>query len=460
MSKKRVLVADDEMLSREFLAEALRAAGFEVDEAETGGEAATLFEARRHDMVFSDLRMPGGDGVALLKRVKAAAPDVPVVLVTAFGSVETAVKAMHLGAEDFIMKPVAIEHLELVLDRLAERDRLRRENRVLRAVVAEKSSETLDVIGCHAAWKRCIEVAERVARTRATVLVRGESGSGKEVIATILHRQSDRRSGPFIRTNCAVLQETLLSSELFGHEKGAFTGAHVRKEGRFELAQGGTLFLDEIGEISPDIQAKLLRVLETGEFERVGGKETLKVDVRVVCATNRRLEEMIARGSFREDLFYRLNVVPIEVPALRLRGDDAVLLAEHFVRRYAREFGSTPKTLTDGAKREILSYPWPGNVRELANVVQRTVLLATEDAISAADLGLTRPAECGEPAKLVGRTIADVERSLILGTLDRTHGNKTHAAQILGVTARTLSNKMKVYRAAGLPSRLSGALVS
>jgi DNA-binding NtrC family response regulator len=448
MKRRTALIADDEPLSREFLVEALRTSGYDVLEAETGHRAAALFEVHRPDIVFSDLRMPDGDGLSLLVRVKQTAPDCPVVLVTAFGSVETAVRAMQEGADDFLLKPVAIEHLDVVLAKVEERERLRRENRVLKEEVKSNQAAAMTIVGSHPLWQRAVDLARRVGKTKATVLVRGESGGGKEVIASLVHASSDRNTGPFIRTNCAALQESLLGSELFGHEKGAFTGAYTKKEGRFELASGGTLLLDEIGEISLDVQAKLLRVLETGEFERVGGKTTLRSDVRLICATNRNLEEMIARGKFREDLFYRLNVVPIEVPPLRTRGQDVVQLADHFLARYAREFGSPAKRFSEDARAVLLDYAWPGNVRELANVVQRTALLARGEAITADDLGFLVGGRNGDasPAKFVGRTIADVEKDLILGTLDMTSGNKTHAARILGVTARTLANKMKTYR--------------
>ncbi|MEE9391619.1 MAG: sigma-54 dependent transcriptional regulator [Planctomycetota bacterium] len=453
---KHILVADDDDLSREFLAEAFRASGATVDEARTGEQAARLFDKSRHDLVFTDIRMPDGDGLGLLSRVKAISPSTPVILVTAFGSVETAVQTMRDGAEDFIMKPVSIEQIELCLRRLDERQSLVRENKVLRARLGERGADQKSIIGESPQWLRCLAMAERVAESRATVLVRGESGTGKEVIASVLHTSSNRQSGPFIKTNCAVLQDSLLTSELFGHEKGAFTNAHQRKEGRFELAHGGTLFLDEIGEISPEIQAKLLRVLESGEFERVGGKETLKVDVRVVCATNRDLEQMMRDGSFRDDLYYRLNVVPIEVPPLRERGEDLVLLAKHFLEIYGAEFSSPVRTFSAGAMRRLALHPWPGNVRELANLVQRVALLAIDEIVTEDQLALEPRNSSRVSESIVGQTIADVERKLILGTLGLTKNNKTEAARILGVTSRTLSNKMRLYREQGhVPSRQS-----
>ncbi len=448
---RSVLVADDDNLSREFMAEALRAAGHHVLEADTGREACMMFKEHHPDLVFSDLRMPDGDGLSVLETVKKANPDTPVILVTAFGSVECAVQAMRDGAEDFIMKPVSVEQIDLVLGRLSERESLRRENKVLKAQIQAGQPHRSACVGESLPWQRCMTLADRVAATRATVLIRGESGSGKEVIAERIHAHSDRAGGPLIRTNCAVLQESLLSSELFGHERGAFTGAFARKEGRFELADGGTLFLDEIGEIPPEVQAKLLRVLESGEFERVGGKETLKVDVRVVCATNRNLEEMIQAGSFREDLFYRLNVLPIHVPALRERSEDIPVLASHFLERFAREYSSPARRITPASMEHLMAYDWPGNVRELANVVQRSVLLSTGETVEidlmASPAPKTPSCSRGEPQ--VGQSIAEMERDLILGTLRATGGNKTEAAAILGVTSRTLSNKIRLYRDRG-----------
>jgi DNA-binding NtrC family response regulator len=444
-----VLVADDDGLSREFMAEALRAAGHHVIEADTGRKACSLFQEHEPDLVFSDLRMPDGDGLRVLDSVKASNPETPVILVTAFGSVETAVQAMRDGAEDFIMKPISIEQIDLVLGRLSRRESLRRENKVLKAQIKTETRGQADCIGNSIAWQKCIALTDRVAKTKATLLIRGESGSGKEVIAERVHQVSDRRDGPLIRTNCAVLQDSLLSSELFGHERGAFTGAFARKEGRFELADGGTLFLDEIGELPAEVQAKLLRVLESGEFERVGGKETLKVDVRVVCATNRNLEQMIGDGDFREDLFYRLNVLPVTVPPLRERPNDIPLLAMHFLNRFSREYGSPARRFTAAGMANLQSYEWPGNVRELANVVQRSVLLSTSEEVPIDLFSKAKATNVEATGGHVGQTIADMERDLILDTLRTTDGNKTEAATILGVTSRTLSNKIRLYRDRG-----------
>ncbi len=452
---RRILIADDDALSRDFLGEVLRKAGYEVDEAATGREAKEAFDPNRHGMVFTDLRMPEGNGLDVLSWVKSRSSVTPVVLITAFGAVEVAVKAMRNGAEDFIVKPFGIEQIEMVLERAKARERYSAQDESeptpARPVAAENDTGVIEPVGTDPAWLACVKLVERIAPTRATVLLRGESGTGKEILASLLHAWSDRQSGPFVRTNCAALQPTLLSSELFGHEKGAFTGADETKEGRFELANGGTLFLDEIGEVSPEIQSKLLRVLETGEFERVGGRETLKVRVRVVCATNRNLERMIEEGTFREDLFYRLNVVPIELPPLRARKGDIPDLAKHFVERCSAEIGRTPPEVSPEAIEVLVAHDWPGNVRELANVMQRAVFTSTTEVLRPDDFPLARPrGVSGAPDDFVGQSIADVERRLILATLQRTGNNKTEAAKILGVTARTLSNKIKLWKEGGL----------
>ncbi len=452
---ERILIADDDALSRDFLCEVLRKAGHEVDEASTGREAREAFDPDRHGMVFTDLRMPDGNGLDVLSWVKSASPSTPVVLITAFGAVEVAVQAMRDGAEDFIVKPFGIEQIEMVLERAKARERCAAQGgdrpAAVRRAAAGAGTDAVIPVGSDPKWVACLDLVQRIAPTRATVLLRGESGTGKEILASLLHAWSDRETGPFVRTNCAALQPTLLSSELFGHEKGAFTGADETKAGRFELADGGTLFLDEIGEVSPEIQAKLLRVLETGEFERVGGRETLKVHVRVVCATNRNLERMIDEGTFREDLFYRLNVVPIELPPLRSRKGDIPALAKHFAERCSAEIGRTPPVLTREAMDVLTAHDWPGNVRELANVVQRAVLTSAGDALHASDIPVVKTrCASGAPDEFVGQSIADVERRLILATLQRTGNNKTEAAKILGVTARTLSNKIKLWKEGGL----------
>ena len=464
MSIQHVLVVDDDRLSRQFLVEAVRSLGYTVTQAESG--AAGLEQARTTspDLVLTDLRMPGTDGLALAETLASESPGLPVVMVTAHGTVESAVRAMKAGAADFLLKPVSPESLELVLRRVAGTQRLERENEYLRSELTGNSTE---IIAESAAMQETLRSASRIAKSKGTVLITGESGTGKECVAHYIHRESPRAAAAFIRVNCAALSETLLESELFGHERGAFTGAHKSREGRFELADGGTLLLDEIGEISPALQAKLLRVLEEEEFERVGGSRTLSVDVRVVATTNRNLASEVRAGNFREDLYYRLHVLPIHLHPLRERAGDILPLAQHFVQHHAQQNGRSTPSINPAAQLELQRWSWPGNVRELENVVQRAVVLLQGDTIDVADLSFGPLAGTGEstqgsdPAVIAkagpqsahpqaNRPLADIEREAILATLECTGGNKTEAARRLGVSARTLSNKMKLWRQIGL----------
>jgi DNA-binding NtrC family response regulator len=448
--KPRALVVDDDALSREFLAEAVAAAGYEVLPAGDGAEACGLLEREEFDLVLTDLRLPGKDGLHVLHAAKERHPSRPVVLLTAYGEVDTAVGAMRDGASDFLQKPVSPERLDVVLRRLRETEQLARENRALKAEQNAEARTHGLVLGRSPSFREAISLAGRAARTDATVLIRGESGVGKELVAALIHENSPRRRAPFVRVNCAALTDSLLASELFGHERGAFTGAVARKEGRFELAEGGTLFLDEIGETSPETQAKLLRVLENGEFERVGGVRTLKADVRVVAATNRDLEKAIAEGRFRADLYHRLDVLAVRVPALRERREDVEELARHFLERHRKELGGAARTFTKSAVEALVGYDWPGNVRELSNAVRRACLRAPGAEIDAEHLGLApKAAATRDPLVPVGMSIDDVERHLILRTLDLVRWNRTEASKILGVTSRTLSNKLRTYRARG-----------
>ena len=449
MSLRSALVIDDDALSREFLVEALRANGWAAAEAASAEEGLQIAARREFTLVLTDLCLPRASGIEVLRAIKAKGSDTSVVMLTAFGAVDTAVEAMRAGAEDFLTKPVAPEQISLLLRRMGERRRLEHENLALRASLEErKFAATPGIIGRHPRFIQAVALAERVAATEATVLIRGESGTGKEVLAEVLHRRSRRAAGPFIRVNCAALTESLLTSELFGHEKGAFTGATGRRQGRFELAEGGTLFLDEIGELPVEVQAKLLRILETREFERVGGTQTLTADVRVVAATNRDLEGAIARGRFREDLFYRLNVVPVLLPPLRERREDIPALARHFLTRFARQHGTAAREFTLDALQALAGAEWPGNVRELANVVQRAVLVAQGMNVSAADLGLQAPVQAAEVAPRAELlSLEELERRQILRVLEHTRGNRTEAARIMGVTSRTLSNKFRLWRA-------------
>jgi DNA-binding NtrC family response regulator len=466
MSIQRVLVVDDDSLSREFLTEALRTLGYHADSVSSGEHALDHVRRNGVDLVLSDMRMPGMDGMELLHRLGREAAELPVVLVTAHGTLETAVAAMREGAADFLVKPCTPESIEIVLKRVERTHRLEQENQYLRAQVSPENGPRM--IAESEPMQALLETAERVARSKGTVLVTGESGTGKERIAHFIHMNSPRREGPFIRVNCAALSEQLLESELFGHERGAFTGAHKRREGRFELADGGTLLLDEIGEISPALQAKLLRVLEEEEFERVGGTTTLKVDVRVIATTNRHLPDEVSQGAFREDLFYRLHVLPIQVPALRERPADVMPIAHHFAEHYAGQNGLPVPGFTEAAERRLTSWTWPGNVRELENAIQRAVVLVDGAEIDAdllvfgeskpnvtpkftvvTDLG-TYIGSISAQSNLADRRLDDIEREAILCTLESTGGNKTEAARRLGVTARTLSNKMRLWRQLGL----------
>jgi DNA-binding NtrC family response regulator len=446
---RRALVADDDALSREFLTECVSSAGFDVLPVEDGRAAVDAVASGDFDLVITDLRMPGRDGIEVVRAARERDPAPPVVVLTAFGAVETAVVAMKEGASDFLLKPISPDALDLVLKRIQGTARMRGEISVLKACL-DASAAGGRILGSNGALREAVQLAERVAATMATVLIRGASGTGKELIAALIHERSGRADRPFVRVNCAALTETLLTSELFGHEKGAFTGAHQRKEGRFELADGGTLFLDEIGEVSPDLQAKLLRVLELGEFERVGGTRTLKADVRVVAATNRDLEAAIAEGRFRQDLFFRLNVFPITLPPLCERREDIPTLAGHFLAKFRKDLGGRARSFDRSALEALSVYDWPGNVRELMNVVQRGILRAAGEAITSRDLGL-EPAQGARAANVpLGLSIDEAERHLILRTLDLTSWNRTEASRILGVTTRTLSNKLRLYRSQGL----------
>jgi len=459
MSIQKILVVDDDNLSRQFLVEAVKSLGFQVAIARDGNEGFEQARNTSPDIVLTDLRMPGSDGLQLVERLKNEMPGLPVVVITAHGTVETAVQAMRRGAVDFLMKPCTADTLQLVLRRIERTSKLERENEYLRQEVLGAGSRT---IAESPAMQETVRSAQRIAKSKGTVLVTGESGTGKERIAQMIHQESNRASAPFVRVNCAALSENLLESELFGHEKGAFTGAIKSREGRFELADGGTLLLDEIGEISPALQAKLLRVLEEEEFERVGGTATIKVDVRVIATTNRDLAAEVKAGRFREDLYYRLHVLPIHVAPLRERSKDVLPLARHFLTHFARTQGTNELTLSTAAEQKLLQWTWPGNVRELENVLQRAVVLSQGTTIEPTDIafgaatgpvGVLQGGVASIPAALpvlANRPLADIEREAILETLASTGGNKTEAARRMGVSARTLSNKMKLWRQLGL----------
>jgi len=441
----RVLVVDDDQAVRQALSRTLEKAGYDVVLAEDGQAGLNRLREGAIHILLADLKMPMLSGQELLRAAKAIAPDVEVILITGHGTVEDAVEAMKEGAYDFITKPFKRVQLEKTIKKAAEKQALVFQNRALQERLEELQGAG-QIIGGSPAMLRTLELVNQVAASTATVLIQGESGTGKELIANALHHGSPRRDRPFIKVNCAALPETLLESELFGYERGAFTGAVARKEGRFELADGGTLFMDEIGDLSPATQAKLLRVLQEGEFERLGGTRTLRVDIRLVAATNADLARLVQEKRFREDLFYRLNVITVQIPPLRERMEDIPLLAQHFLRRFAAKNAKSITGYTDEAMDLLQTYDWPGNVRELENVIERAVVLTRGSMISAADLperlvGIERVAR--QLVIPIGMPMEDVEDRLIEETLRYTKGDKTLAAKLLGIATRTIYRRMK-----------------
>ena len=448
MEPLRIVVVDDEPAQPELIGGFLAKQGHEVFPAASGAEALAHVKDRQVDLVLSDCRMPGMSGPELLLGIRAVNPEVPLILMTAYGTVETAVQAMKDGAADYLTKPLDLEELLLRLARVAEQSRLRSEVRDLQARLVERH-RLEGIIGESGRMQEVLALAKRVAPSNATVLIRGESGTGKELIARAIHFNSPRAGGPLVNLNCAALPEQLLESELFGHEKGAFTGAVAQRKGRFERADGGSIFLDEIGDLSPALQVKLLRVLQERQFERVGGNKTIGANVRVMAATHRDLEQAMRDGTFRDDLYYRLNVVTIQIPPLRERREDIPLLLEHFLRKFAEKNRRDVTGLTAAARDALLKYDYPGNVRELENIIERAVLLCRGRVIDLEDLPATvRPGRRGPseplPKDLPG-VLADIERQAIESALERTGGIQTQAAEALGISERVLRYKMKKY---------------
>jgi len=441
----KILVADDEDGLREFIAEALEDDGHTVVQAADGAEALQHIAREGFDLLVTDLKMPRVDGMAVLQRARVEQPDMEVIMLTAHGSVESAVQAIKLGAFDYLEKPIGSPgELRLLASRAIER-------RVLRTAVhrAERERAPLPPLSYgDPAMTRVVENLRKVATTNATVLFSGESGTGKEIAARTLHAWSRRASGPFVAVNCAAISETLLESELFGHEKGAFTGATAARRGRIELADGGTFFLDEIGEMKAGLQAKLLRVIQDRRFERVGGTRTIEVDVRWVAATNRDLDELLASGDFREDLYHRLAVFPIHLPPLRERRSDILPLAETLLVGIAADIGRPRLILTEEARQKILDSKWPGNVRELANALERAAILAEGERIRPEDLGIRATGLQPGPASASWQsmTLEEIERAAIEDALTAVHGNRREAAVRLGIGLRTLYDKLKKYR--------------
>jgi len=440
-----VLVVDDKQLMRESMELTLRRAGHEVEAADGGQAALEALSRRRFDVVVTDLKMGRIDGVALLERVKDKWSGTQVILITAFGTVDIAVRAMKAGAFDFLQKPFKAEHLTAVVERAVEHGRLQSENEALRTQV--RGDGPTELVGRSAGISRVRAHIAQVAPSTATVLIQGESGVGKEVVARQIHARSQRADRPMLCLNCAALSASLLESELFGHECGAFTGANRLRKGRFELADGGTLLLDEISEIEPKLQAKLLRVLEEQQFERVGSSDTMSVDVRVLATTNQNLSEAVAEGRFREDLYYRLNVVPICIPPLRERREDVPLLAAHFARNWPTGRGEETLSFSEDCLDLLMGYDWPGNVRELEHLVERAGVLGLGPRVTASEIEpwLVGPKRPGGPQFAAGTSLEVVEREMIRATLEKMNGHRSRTAEALGISIRTLGMKIKAY---------------
>jgi two-component system, NtrC family, response regulator HydG len=448
--KARVLVVDDEPSARSGLEKLLKQEGYAVNVAADGREALAVAAEMPPDVVVTDLKMPHMDGVALLGKLREQDPDLPVIVVTAFGDVGSAVSAMRAGATDYLTKPVDFDALTLAIERALERRDIRVEAENLRRQLRERDGGGIaGLIGASPAMQKVYRIARQVAAAKATVLITGESGTGKGELARAIHRKGPREAAPFVTLHCSALAESLLESELFGHEKGSFTGADKRRIGRFEQANGGTLFLDEVGEIPPATQVKLLRVLQEKTFERVGGNETIEVDVRLVAATNKDLAEEVQGGRFREDLYYRLKVIHIEMPPLRVRGSDVLVLAEHFLRRFAQENHKRIEGFSDRARAKITGHRWPGNVRELENAVERAVVLCEGERLEEDDLPIDVAPRPAGMVGVPGATMAEIERHAILTTLEATNGSTTKAAEMLDISIRTIQYRLHEYGLAG-----------
>ncbi len=441
-----ILIVDDEFSVRDSLTGWFRKDGHRVEAAKNANEALQLLQASTFDVVLLDIKMPGMDGIELQRRIHGIDPDLAVIMITAFASVETAVKALKQGAFDYITKPIDPDELSHLVKKALERRRLRAENAALREKVDEISKFDV-IVGQSPAMLKVLDLVQTVAQSDATVVIRGESGTGKELIARAIHANSPRRYAPLVPVNCGALTESLLESELFGHEKGAFTGAQYRRKGKLEMADGGTLFLDEVGTIAPKTQVELLRALETKEFTRVGGSQTVKVDFRVVCATNQNLEKAVEEGKFREDLYYRLNVFSIFLPPLRERRTDVPLLANHFLRKYTAQMDKRITEISPEALDLLVSHDWPGNVRELANAIERATVVGKAPALLPGDFPF-HPAQ--RAAAPVGSdTLAEAEKTHIARVLEKTGGNVTRAAELLQIDRVTLYNKIKKYQLRG-----------
>jgi two-component system NtrC family response regulator len=451
MADSTILVVDDEEAQRTALAGFLRKKGYRTLEAGSGSDAVEAVRKEPVDLVLSDYKMPDIDGIKVLEEVKKINPEVDVVIMTAYGTIESAIEAMKAGAVDYLTKPVSLDHLELIVEKALQRRRLVSENRDLRRQLQEKFRFE-GIVSSSPEMEEVLNTAARAAPSQATVLIRGESGTGKELVAKAIHYASPRRDGPFIAVNCAALSANLLESEIFGHERGSFTGADRMRRGRFEMADGGTLFLDEIGEIPPSVQVKLLRVLQERAFERVGGSQTIHVDTRLITATNRDLEKMLEDSTLRDDFYYRINVISITIPPLRDRRSDIPPLIDHFLRKYADLNGKTIRAVSREAMDALMKYHYPGNVRELENIVERAVVLARGEMIASTDLpvnvrGLESEGAAGSlpAAGTLEERVTALEQYMIREALEKAGQVKTRAAALLGMSERHLRYKMKKY---------------
>ena len=447
--KFSILIADDEKNIRVGLKQALEGEGYNIYLAADGAEALSIIQKHRVDLVITDLKMPEMSGEELLKKINSDYKGIPVIVLTGHGTVENAVQTMRDGAYDFITKPLNLDHLFLIVKRALSNRELQMEHKALQEEVEKikKRNKYFDLVGKSSAMKKVVETIDHVAASKASVLITGESGVGKEVVADVIHNLSDRKNKPFIKVHCAALSESLLESELFGHEKGAFTGAIARKKGRFELADKGTIFLDEIGEINQSLQVKLLRVLQNKTFERVGGEEQITVDVRIISATNKKLEKEVEKGNFREDLFYRLNVVNLHIPPLREREEDIPLLIASFIKEFSEENGKPIDAIDTKAQAALSNYKWKGNIRELRNCIESAVVMSKSSIIEYDDLpvGIKNESNIDNIIIKPGTPLSEVERIVINKTLANLNGNKSKTAEVLGIGRKTLHRKLDEY---------------